>query len=155
MLLLAQPEYSKKARYGYVRGSEPVKYVRSISDRYQAYQSLAGAAVEENDISGQPDVVTPSSGVSPSREAVPPREVEPVSAPSVPVVTASPAEEETAEEGRYTLYTVRPGDTLSRIARKVYGRSAPWKPIFNANRDQLKSPHNLKVGQVLKIPDGE
>jgi len=155
MLLLAQPEYAKKARHGYVRGSEPVKYVRSISDRYHAYQSLAAAAVEENDISGQPDVVTPSPAVSPSREAVPPREVEPVSAPFVPVVTASPAEEETAEEARYTLYTVRPGDTLSRIARKVYGRSAPWKPIYNANRDKLKSPHNLKVGQVLKIPDGE
>jgi peptidoglycan lytic transglycosylase F len=155
MLLLAQPEYAKQARHGYVRGSEPVKYVRSISDRYHAYQSLSGAAAEQDDFSGQPDVVTPSSGGSPRREAVPPREVEPVSAPSVPVATASPAEEKTAEEGRYTLYTVRPGDTLSRIARKVYGRSAPWKPIYNANRDKLKSPHNLKVGQVLKIPVGE
>ena len=37
MLLLAKPEYAKKARYGYVRGGEPVHYVRSIRDRYLAY----------------------------------------------------------------------------------------------------------------------
>lgn len=37
MLLLAKPEYAKKARFGYVRGSEPVSYVRSIRDRYLGY----------------------------------------------------------------------------------------------------------------------
>lgn len=37
MLLLAQPKYSKQARHGYVRGSEPVNYVRNIRARYNAY----------------------------------------------------------------------------------------------------------------------
>lgn len=37
MLLLAQPEHYKGARFGYVRGSEPVEYVRSIRNRYLAY----------------------------------------------------------------------------------------------------------------------
>ena len=37
MLLLAKPQYYKQARYGYVRGSEPVKYVREIRQRYMAY----------------------------------------------------------------------------------------------------------------------
>ena len=40
MLLLAKRKYYKKARYGYVRGSEPVKYVRQIRKRYQAYLNL-------------------------------------------------------------------------------------------------------------------
>ncbi|MFT6750810.1 MAG: membrane-bound lytic murein transglycosylase F [Candidatus Azotimanducaceae bacterium] len=37
MLLLAEPEYYKKARFGYARGSEPVKYVKDIRERYLSY----------------------------------------------------------------------------------------------------------------------
>ena len=37
MLLLAKPQYARQARYGYVRGSEPVKYVREIKNRYLGY----------------------------------------------------------------------------------------------------------------------
>lgn len=40
MLLLAKREYYSKARFGYVRGSEPVHYVRDIRDRYHAYLAL-------------------------------------------------------------------------------------------------------------------
>lgn len=37
MLLLSQPRYARQARYGYARGSEPVKYVREIRNRYLGY----------------------------------------------------------------------------------------------------------------------
>ena len=40
MLQLSKPEYANQARHGYVRGHEPVKYVREIRDRYQAYVTL-------------------------------------------------------------------------------------------------------------------
>ena len=40
MLLLQQPKYYKKARYGYCRGSEPVNYVRNIQQRYLTYSKL-------------------------------------------------------------------------------------------------------------------
>lgn len=40
MLLLAKKEYSARARHGYVRGEEPVNYVRQIRDRYLAYVKL-------------------------------------------------------------------------------------------------------------------
>lgn len=40
MLLLQKPEYAKKARYGYCRCSEPVKYVSEIQTRYDAYSKL-------------------------------------------------------------------------------------------------------------------
>ncbi len=40
MLLLAKKKYSKKAKHGYVRGHEPVNYVRQIRDRYLAYVEL-------------------------------------------------------------------------------------------------------------------
>ncbi|CAH0990449.1 Membrane-bound lytic murein transglycosylase F [Sinobacterium norvegicum] len=37
MLLLGDPKYYKQARYGYVRGEEPVAYVREIRERYRIY----------------------------------------------------------------------------------------------------------------------
>jgi len=37
MLLLQRPQYYKKARFGYCRGSEPVNYVRNINQRYLSY----------------------------------------------------------------------------------------------------------------------
>jgi len=40
MLMLAKPEYYKTARFGYVRGSEPVQYVKKIRDRYLGYLQL-------------------------------------------------------------------------------------------------------------------
>lgn len=45
MLLLSRPEYARQARYGYVRGAEPVKYVRQIKNRYLGYVS----ALEEEE----------------------------------------------------------------------------------------------------------
>ena len=50
------------------------------------------------------------------------------------------------------FYTVAAGDTLSKVSHKVYGSSAYWERIYKANGDALKSPHDLKVGQVLKVP---
>ncbi len=42
MLLLARKEYANKARFGYVDGEEPVRYVREIRDRFEAYVKLKG-----------------------------------------------------------------------------------------------------------------
>jgi nucleoid-associated protein YgaU len=44
------------------------------------------------------------------------------------------------------------GDTLSKIALKYYGDASLYPTIFEANRDQLKNPDLIKVGQKLRIP---
>ena len=49
-------------------------------------------------------------------------------------------------------YTVQPGDTLSLIARQVYGNAGLWTIIFEANRDTMSNPSLIRPGQVLKIP---
>ncbi len=49
-------------------------------------------------------------------------------------------------------YTVKAGDTLSRIAQHLLGDGNAYMEIFNANRDQLTDPNRIKAGQVLKIP---
>ena len=49
-------------------------------------------------------------------------------------------------------YTVKAGDTLSKIAKEQFGDANSYMRIFEANRDQLNDPDKIKPGQVLKIP---
>jgi nucleoid-associated protein YgaU len=51
-----------------------------------------------------------------------------------------------------TTYTVKPGDTLSKIAKQTLGDANAYMEIFNANRDQLSNPDKIQPGQQLKIP---
>jgi nucleoid-associated protein YgaU len=51
-----------------------------------------------------------------------------------------------------TTYTVKAGDTLSKIAKEHLGDANAYMAIFEANKDQLKDPNLIKPGQVLKIP---
>jgi nucleoid-associated protein YgaU len=52
----------------------------------------------------------------------------------------------------YGLYTVKSGDTLSKLAKDIYGDAKLYPRIFEINKDQLKNPDQIKVGQVLKLP---
>lgn len=54
--------------------------------------------------------------------------------------------------GKPKLYTVATGDTLTKISSKAYGSTTYWELIYKANSDSLKTPHDLRVGQILKIP---
>ena len=49
-------------------------------------------------------------------------------------------------------YTVKSGDTLSKIAKEHLGDANAYMKIFNANKDQLTDPDKIKPGQVLRIP---
>jgi LysM repeat protein len=72
--------------------------------------------------------------------------------PPVPPVAPVAAKAAPAPAATQQTYTVQVGDTLSRIAGKVYGDSSKWKPIFEANRNVLPNPQSIRVGQPLVIP---
>jgi len=63
---------------------------------------------------------------------------------------AAPAATQGTGSGR--SYTVKSGDTLSKIAREFYGDASEYMKIYNANRDQLSDPDKIKPGQNLVIP---
>ena len=53
-------------------------------------------------------------------------------------------------------YTVKAGDTLSRLAEQFYNAPNKWEKIYEANRDLLKNPNYIYVGMKLVIPtDGK
>ena len=49
-------------------------------------------------------------------------------------------------------YTVRPGDTMSEIARRFYGRAAAWPWLYRVNRAEIAGPGLIYAGQVLDVP---
>lgn len=55
-----------------------------------------------------------------------------------------------AEES--VFYTVKSGDTLSKIAKQQYGDANKYNIIFEANKPMLKHPDKIYPGQNLRIP---
>lgn len=51
-----------------------------------------------------------------------------------------------------TFYTVKSGDTLSKIAKEFYGNANAYMKIFEANKPMLTDPNKIQVGQTLRIP---
>jgi nucleoid-associated protein YgaU len=50
-------------------------------------------------------------------------------------------------------YTVRPGDSLSKIAKALMGDAKKWRVLYEANKDVVgANPDLIRPGQVLKIP---
>jgi nucleoid-associated protein YgaU len=56
-----------------------------------------------------------------------------------------------APEARY--HTVEKGDSLSKIAKEMYGDPMKYPAIFEANKPMLKDPDLIYPGQVLRIPE--
>lgn len=49
-------------------------------------------------------------------------------------------------------YEIASGDTLSAVAKKYYGKSSAYVRIFEANREVIKDPGKIYVGQKIRIP---
>ncbi len=50
-------------------------------------------------------------------------------------------------------YTVKSGDSLSKIAKHFYGDASKWKRIYEANREKIKNPDLIYPDQEFTIPD--
>jgi nucleoid-associated protein YgaU len=90
------------------------------------------------------DAEAPQSGaaaapVTTSTPAAPSAPTQPAAAPQPP----SPAPRK---------YSVQKGDTLEKIAIRVYGAADQWTRIYSANSDLLSTGQGLKPGMELQIP---
>ena len=50
-------------------------------------------------------------------------------------------------------YTVKSGDSLSKIAKHYYGDASKWHRIYEANKDKIKDPDLIHPGQEFTIPN--
>jgi hypothetical protein len=47
---------------------------------------------------------------------------------------------------------VQPGNSLWRISRRIYGEGIRFSVIYQANRDQIRSPELIYPGQIFIVP---
>ncbi len=57
-----------------------------------------------------------------------------------------------ARKQELRFIVVKPGDTLSSLARRAYGRASAYVKIYKANPDLVKNPNRIYVGQKLRVP---
>jgi nucleoid-associated protein YgaU len=57
------------------------------------------------------------------------------------------------ERGGKRYIVVKPGDTLSNIAYAIYGDAFAYPKIFQANRDKIDNPNQVRIGMRLTIPE--
>lgn len=69
-----------------------------------------------------------------------------------PGYNAAPANSGFAGATGGRTHTVQKGDTLYKLARQYYNDQARWKDIYEANRAEMGSPNQIRVGQRLVIP---
>jgi nucleoid-associated protein YgaU len=93
----------------------------------------------------------------PDRRAPPLEDPEETPRPDTPSSSPAPGtspELTPSANQQFEVYVVQKGDTLSRIARKFYGRSTPAciDALVEANKDRIKGKHMIMAGQELVIP---
>jgi len=59
-----------------------------------------------------------------------------------------------AEAGPASV-VVQPGNSLWRIARRLYGSGWQYTVIYAANRDQIRDPDLIYPGQIFDVPEAE
>ena len=69
------------------------------------------------------------------------------------IVSGGGSQLSSREDPTMQTYTVVKGDSLSKIAKRVYGKASLWPKIYDANRDQIKDPDLIFPGQLLRLPD--
>lgn len=50
------------------------------------------------------------------------------------------------------MYVIRPGDSLSKIAKLHFGDATRWQEIFALNQDRIKDPNRIFVGDEIRLP---
>ncbi len=49
-------------------------------------------------------------------------------------------------------YTIKSGDSLSKIAKQYYGDASAWNKIYQANQGVITDPDKIYPGQKIIIP---
>ena len=124
-------------------------------DRLYKPQAVAKATPARAEPAQAPSVASkPAAAASPQVGPVDDRGELAAKAEGPPSTQGAPKPTQTlvAQSAASTPYVVVAGDTLSRLALRFYNSSQKWVKIYNANRDTVKNPDYIFIGQNLTIP---
>jgi nucleoid-associated protein YgaU len=83
-----------------------------------------------------------------------PSKLRPGAVLTLPAVESSNATPAAATVDSSKQYKVQPGDTLEKIASRLYGNTNQWEKIYELNKAKIGSdPHKIKSEMVLALPE--
>lgn len=131
------------------RAAAPAQYDNLSPELMAARDRAEAPAAPAEAVPAEPVVAEPAADA----ESVGLPAAEPAPAEKAETAPAEKAEAAPAPEEKFEEYTVVEGDTLSKIAQKVYHDGRLYNRIFKANEDVLKGdPNKLRIGTKLRIP---
>lgn len=130
--------------------TQPVRPDTQLSDTIERKDTVA-------------EVVATSAAPQPAVETKPvvPKEkaVTSVKAQNPPVQQQQPSASAYPDSASYkitgtkTKYTIKEGETLTRVSLRFYGTKAMWPYIVKHNPTVIKNPDNVPYGTTIKIPE--
>ncbi|TRX40972.1 HU family DNA-binding protein [Bacteroides sp. HF-5092] len=99
-----------------------------------------------------PKVVTTTQPVAQKEETVPAK-AEPQTAPQQPATSVYLDSASYKITGTKTKYTIKEGETLTRVSLRFYGTKAMWPYIVKHNPKVIKNPNNVPYGTTIEIPE--
>lgn len=135
---------------GYLMGKPRVteEERRKSTRKVQVFEiELHPIKVEAEPPPAEPKTTRPEASIPPGSEVTKKQAL--ATAPGIKAVVVEPAKTQALVMKKYT---VKKGDTLQAISKKFYGTTKRWKEIYEVNREILKSPNSIYLGQVIEIP---
>ncbi|MCR4338191.1 MAG: LysM peptidoglycan-binding domain-containing protein [Candidatus Omnitrophica bacterium] len=143
-------DQNREGNQGYLMGSAPVEQKEHRKTRKVYVLEFTKELPKDQQVPSEN--IQPSTSTEESSYEEPYLREEPRSRIELPRFEEDETEFFQASAGSMTEYTVEKGDTLQKVSKKVYGSYSKWTKIFDANKDVLKDPNQIKPGMVLKIP---
>ena len=127
--------------------TQPVRTEAQLSD-----------TIEHKDTVVEVTVTTPKNVVEPQsivkkEETLTSAKAESRPVQQQPSASAYPDSASYKITGTKTKYTIKEGETLTRVSLRFYGTKAMWPYIVKHNPDVIKNPNNVPYGTTIKIPD--
>lgn len=151
---------SSDAIYRYLEGTLPATDVMGWALVRMALAGIGSPPVLPPSFGNPAPTPTPGPvrppGINPPSPPIlrrPPVLRRPPRGPLPPVVAPKPKPQPKPKpkpQPKRTYYTVRAGDTLTRIGARF---RIPWERIYQANKDKIKNPNQIYPGQRLLIPN--
>lgn len=98
-----------------------------------------------------PPIAAPADDPAPSDRGVPQITIDGTIVPGGAPTPSAPRQADPAPR-RHEPIKVKPGQTLSELARLHLGSANRWPELLDANRDQIRRPEDLQVGMTLHLP---
>ena len=126
--------------------TQPVQPETQLSDTIERKDTIKEITPDA------PKVVTPTPPVAQKEETVPAKAA-PQTVPQQPATSAYLDSASYKITGTKTKYTIKEGETLTRVSLRFYGTKAMWPYIVKHNPKVIKNPNNVPYGTTIEIPE--